>query len=72
MKEISDTNNLCKKKISNKEKKSGFEDLNIANGSSMERYVSGLKISKGQLVGLKGDQQIDLDLPINSAGYILP
>ena len=58
--------------FSNQEKKSGFDDLIIANGSSLERYVSGLKISKGQLVGLKGDQQIDLDLPINSAGYILP
>ena len=32
----------------------------------------GLKISKGQLVGLKGNQPIDLDLPVNSAGYILP
>ena len=58
--------------FSNQEKKSGFDDLIIANGSSLERYISGLKISKGQLVGLKGDQQIDLDLPINSAGYILP
>ena len=58
--------------FSNQEKKSGFDDLIIANGSSLERYLSGLKISKGQLVGLKGDQQIDLDLPINSAGYILP
>ena len=58
--------------FSNQEKKSGFDDLIIANGSSLERYVSGLKISKGQLVGLKGNQQIDLDLPINSAGYILP
>ena len=56
----------------NQEKKSGFDDLIIANGSNLERYLSGLKISKGQLVGLKGDQQIDLDLPINSTGYILP
>ena len=34
--------------------------------------LSGLKISKGQLVGLKGKQPIDLDLPVNSASYILP
>ena len=56
----------------NQEKKSGFDVLIIANGPSLEKYLSGLKISKGQLVGLKGDQPIDLDLPINSAGYILP
>ena len=34
--------------------------------------MPGLKISKGQLVGLKGDQTLNLDLPLNSAGYILP
>ena len=56
----------------NQEKKSGFDVLIIACGPSLEKYLSGLKISKGQLVGLKGDQPIDLDLPINSAGYILP
>ena len=56
----------------NQDKKYGFDDVIIANGPSLEQYLSGLKISKGQLVGLKGDQPIDLDLPINSAGYILP
>src|SRR6056300_120361 len=56
----------------NQEKKSGFDDLIIANGTGLAKYLSGLKISKGQLVGLKGEQPIDLDLPINSAGYILP
>ena len=56
----------------NQEKKSGFDDLIIANGPGLEQHLSGLKISKGQLVGLNGDQPIDLDLPINSAGYILP
>ena len=56
----------------NQEKKSGYDDLIIANGSGLTKYVSGLKISKGQLVGLRGEQPIDLDLPINSAGYILP
>jgi len=56
----------------NQEKKSGFDDLIIANGIGLTKYLSGLKISKGQLVGLRGDQPIDLDLPINSAGYILP
>jgi len=56
----------------NQEKKSGFDDLIIANGPGLEQYLSGLKISKGQLVGLKGAQPIDLHLPINSAGYILP
>ena len=56
----------------NQEKKSGFDDLIIANGSGLTKYLSGLKISKGQLVGLRGEQPIDLDLPINSAGYILP
>ena len=44
----------------------------IANGPGLAQYLSGLKTSKGQLVGLKGKQPIDLDLPINSAGYILP
>jgi tRNA 5-methylaminomethyl-2-thiouridine biosynthesis bifunctional protein len=34
--------------------------------------LPGLKISKGQLVGLTGRQPIDLNLPVNSAGYILP
>ena len=58
--------------FSNKESQSGFDDLIICNGAGLEKYLSGLKISKGQLVGLKGDQPIDLDLPINSAGYILP
>jgi len=56
----------------NQEKKSGFDDLIIANGSGLTKYVSGLKISKGQLVGLRGEQPINIDLPINSAGYILP
>jgi len=58
--------------FSNQEKKSDFDDLIIANGPGLEKYLHGLKISKGQLTGLKGDQPIDLDLPINSAGYILP
>jgi len=56
----------------NQEEKSGFDDLIIANGPGLEQYLPGLKISKGQLVGLKGDQPIDLNLPVNSAGYILP
>ena len=56
----------------NQEKKCAYDDLIIANGPSLEKYLSGLKISKGQLVGLKGDQSIDLNLPVNSAGYILP
>ena len=56
----------------NQEKKSGFDDLIIASGPTLEKYLPGLKISKGQLVGLKGNQPIDLDLPVNSAGYILP
>ena len=58
--------------FSNQEAKSNFDDLIIANGPGLARYLSGLKTSKGQLVGLKGKQPIDLDLPINSAGYILP
>ena len=58
--------------FSNQEKKSGFDELIIANGPGLEQYLYGLKISKGQLVGLKGSQQINLDLPLNSAGYILP
>ena len=33
----------------NQEKKSGFDVLIIANGPSLEKYLSGLKISKGQL-----------------------
>tara|TARA_Y100001936_G_scaffold92285_2_gene90820 strand:+ start:1990 stop:3816 length:1827 start_codon:yes stop_codon:yes gene_type:complete len=56
----------------NQEKKCDFDDLVIANGPSLEKILSGLKISKGQLVGLRGEQSIDLDLPLNSAGYILP
>ena len=56
----------------NQEKKSGFDDLIIASGPTLEKYLPGLKISKGQLVGLKGNQPIDIDLPVNSAGYILP
>ncbi len=58
--------------FSNQEKKSGFDELIIANGPGLEQYLCGLKISKGQLVGLKGSQQVNLDLPLNSAGYILP
>ena len=58
--------------FSNQETKSNFDDLIIANGPGLAQYLSGLKTSKGQLVGLKGKQPIDLDLPINSAGYILP
>ncbi len=56
----------------NQKTKSNFDDLIIANGPGLAQYLSGLKTSKGQLVGLKGKQPIDLDLPINSAGYILP
>ena len=56
----------------NQEKKSGFDDVIIASGPTLEKYLPGLKISKGQLVGLKGNQPIDIDLPVNSAGYILP
>ena len=56
----------------NQKRKSNFDDLIIANGPSLEEILSGLKISKGQLVGLKGEQSINLDLPLNSAGYILP
>ena len=59
-------------RFQNQEQKSGFDDLIIANGPGLAKYLSGLKISKGQLVGLQGEQPIDLDLPINSAGYILP
>jgi len=58
--------------FSNQKRKSNYDDLIIANGPSLEEILSGLKISKGQLVGLKGEQSIDLDLPLNSAGYILP
>ena len=56
----------------NQNRKSNFDDLIIANGPSLKEILSGLKITKGQLVGLKGEQSINLDLPLNSAGYILP
>ncbi len=56
----------------NQKRKCNFDDLIVANGPNLEKILSGLKISKGQLVGLKGEQSIDLDLPLNSAGYILP
>ena len=59
-------------KFLNKKEKSNFDDLIIAHGPGLGKYLPGLKISKGQLVGLRGQQSIDLDLPINSAGYILP
>ena len=58
--------------FSNQEKKYNFDELVIANGPGLEQYLFGIKISKGQLIGLKGSQQINLDLPLNSAGYILP
>ena len=56
----------------NQDKKSGFDDLIIANGPGLEKHLPGLKISKGQLVGLHARQPLDLGLPLNSAGYILP
>ena len=56
----------------NQDNKSGFDDLVIANGPGLEKHLPGLKISKGQLVGLHARQPLDLDLPLNSAGYILP
>jgi tRNA 5-methylaminomethyl-2-thiouridine biosynthesis bifunctional protein len=56
----------------NQEKKCDFDNLVIANGPGLGKYLPGIKISKGQLVGLKGDQILNLDLPLNSAGYILP
>ena len=59
-------------KFFNKKKKCDFDNLVIANGPGLGKYLPGLKISKGQLVGLKGDQTLNLDLPLNSAGYILP
>ncbi len=59
-------------KFTNQEKKCSFDNLVIANGPGLGKYLSGLKISKGQLVGLRGDQILNLDLPLNSAGYILP
>ncbi len=58
--------------FTNQEKKCEFDELVIANGPGLEKYLPGLKISKGQLVGLKGNQMFNLDLPLNSAGYILP
>lgn len=66
--------NLSKIEISfiNKKNKSGFDDLVIANGPSLEKILPGIRISKGQLVGLKGKQIFNLELPLNSAGYILP
>ena len=59
-------------KFLNQNTKSNFDDLIIANGPGLGKFLPGLKISKGQLVGLRGSQSIDLELPVNSAGYILP
>ena len=56
----------------NQTQKNNYDDLVIANGPGLGKFVSGLKVSKGQLVGLKDTQAINLELPLNSAGYILP
>ncbi|MBD63537.1 MAG: hypothetical protein CMD68_05580 [Gammaproteobacteria bacterium] len=68
------TKNQSKIDISftNKQNKSDFDDLVIANGPGLENILPGIKISKGQLVGLKGKQIFNLNIPLNSAGYILP
>ena len=49
-----------------------YDSLVMAHGPGLTEHLSGLKVSKGQLVGLKEAQKINLDLPLNSAGYILP
>ena len=56
----------------NQTQKNDYDELVIANGPGLGKFVSGLKISKGQIVGLRGIQAIDINLPLNSAGYILP
>jgi tRNA 5-methylaminomethyl-2-thiouridine biosynthesis bifunctional protein len=44
----------------------------IANGAGLLNVMPNLKISKGQLVGLRSNQEIACSLPVNSEGYILP
>ena len=58
--------------FSNQVNKSQYDALVIANGAGLLNSVHGLKISKGQLIGLNGKQDITSKLPINSEGYILP
>ena len=58
--------------FSNQLNNNQYDALVIANGAGLLNSVQGLKISKGQLVGLSGTQDITSKLPINSEGYILP
>ena len=49
-----------------------YDALIIASGPGLLNLIPDLKISKGQLIGLQGSQDINLNLPLNSEGYILP
>ena len=58
--------------FSNQKNDNQYDAVVIASGAGLLNVMPSLKISKGQLVGLKNSQDIACSLPINSEGYILP
>jgi len=58
--------------FSNQKNNNQYDAVVIASGAGLLNVIPSLKISKGQLVGLKNSQDIACSLPINSEGYILP
>lgn len=67
-----ENNSKLSLQFSNQDNSNQYDALVIANGAGLLNITNGLKISKGQLVGLNGAQDIAFPLPINSEGYILP
>ena len=49
-----------------------YDAVVIASGAGLLNVIPSLKISKGQLVGLKDSPDITCSIPVNSEGYILP
>ena len=58
--------------FSNQSSNIDYDALIIASGPGLLNLIPNLKISKGQLVGLTGLKDMNLNLPVNSEGYILP
>jgi tRNA 5-methylaminomethyl-2-thiouridine biosynthesis bifunctional protein len=59
-------------KFSNQSSANEYDALIIASGPGLLNLIPDLKISKGQLIGLQGSQGINLNIPLNSEGYVLP
>ena len=67
-----DNNSKLSLNFSNQINDKQYDAVVIASGAGLLNVMPNLKISKGQLVGLRSNQEIACSLPVNSEGYILP